>query len=580
MKKIIKKGMNYFDLFNLYGFDAMWKRVENIKFHKRASLSVVKNVHIVSQAELERQRKVKFSSNIKISVITPLFNTPEQYLIELIESLKSQTYSDWELCLADGSDEKHSYVGDICRKYQKEDNRIIYKTLEKNEGISENTNECIKLATGEYYGLLDHDDLLHPSALFEIMLAIEKYKAEFIYTDEAKFSENPEEIVSPVAFNFKPGFGKYDLRSHNYICHFTVFNKKLLDGEDRLYRAEYDGSQDHDMVLRLTEKTKNIVHIPKVLYYWRLHSNSVSMDLSSKSYAVDAAIHAVEAQLDRLGEEGEVRSNLPFQTIYKVSYKIGGEPLVSIVLHNANDISAIENNVREIIERTDYRPIEFLYSGQEEINIDSSPGICITNVEVGNRSSRGKMWNSLIGRAKGDYIVLMDAKSIPAKADWLEEMLMLVQKKDVFVVGPKIYYSDQTIAYAGGALWKTEKDKIKIIGAHDLLPDMGYEALLQHVRNTTFALAACMSFSKKDWEEQHGFSEEDSGYEDIEFCLKGLDKGKNNVWTCFALIHFRGKETIFSSVSEVYAEKFLKKNEKYFEQESYYHNSWETMGLV
>lgn len=148
------------------------------------------------------------------------------------------------------------------------DDRIQYHALEKNEGISDNTNECIKLATGNYYALLDHDDLLHPSALYEVSKVIEAKGADFIYTDEVKFRKNIYSIDNPYYFNLKPGFSKYDLRSHNYICHLTVFSKQLLESEPVFYRHEFDGSQDHDMVLRMTEKAKKIVHIPKVLYYW------------------------------------------------------------------------------------------------------------------------------------------------------------------------------------------------------------------------------------------------------------------------------------------------------------------------
>ena len=400
MKERLKRYLHDVNLLCKYGFTSWKKEIENREYHKPVGQEIIRQAHIVPEQELDRQRAYEFQRKVKFSIITPLYNTPAGYLTELIGSLQRQTYGNWELCLADGSDRAHSYVGEICRKYQKEDTRIRYKALEKNGGISENTNACLKLATGEYYGLLDHDDVLHPAALFEVMSVIEKTEADFVYTDEVKFSGDIEQIQSPAAFNFKPDFGKYDLRSHNFICHFTVFHKDLLEGETRLYRSEFDGSQDHDMVLRLTEKARRIVHIPKVLYYWRLHSNSVSMDLSSKNYAVDAALRAVSAQLARAGESGTVRSNLPFLTIYRIRYEIEGQPLVSVVLHHAKHVSEIKRAVEEVAGRTDYRPLEFVYAGTEGLlPADLPADIRIKAVEVHEEADTGGALDRMIGDA-------------------------------------------------------------------------------------------------------------------------------------------------------------------------------------
>ena len=218
------------------------KKREEEKFRNR-----VRSLHLISDGERENQKNRKFLAPVSFSIITPLYNTPENYLRELLESLQKQTYPKWQLCLADGSDKEHEYVGEICREYASKDSRICYEVLEENKGISENTNECLKFATGDYIGLLDHDDILHESALYEMMKVIEEEKADFLYSDEVKFSGKIEDASD---FNFKPGFGKDELRAHNYICHFTVFKKSLLDQIGQAYRPEFDGSQDHDMVLR------------------------------------------------------------------------------------------------------------------------------------------------------------------------------------------------------------------------------------------------------------------------------------------------------------------------------------------
>lgn len=216
---------------------------------------------------MQEQRKTKFPRDIKFSILVPLYNTPEQFLREMIQSVLDQTYTNWELCLADGSDVNHKNVGNICSQYAKKDKRIRYRKLEKNLGISGNTNACIEMAAGDYIALFDHDDLLHPSALYENMKAICEKKADFIYTDENTFHDKPEDAYCP---HFKPNFAPDTLRTNNYICHFTVFDKNLLKKTGN-FRSCCDGSQDYDMVLRLTEQAKCVVHIPKILYYWRAH---------------------------------------------------------------------------------------------------------------------------------------------------------------------------------------------------------------------------------------------------------------------------------------------------------------------
>ena len=206
----------------------------------------------------------EFAVKTVISILVPLYNTPEDFLKEMIDSVVTQTCKDWELCLADGSDNEHEYVGDICRKYAADDSRIIYRKLEKNEGISGNTNECYKMATGDYIGLFDHDDILHPSVIYKYREAIDE-GADYIYCDEATFVDG--DINKMITVHFKPDFAIDNLRANNYICHFSVFKKELLN-ETELFRTEYDGSQDHDMILRLTGLAKKVVHVHGIYYYF------------------------------------------------------------------------------------------------------------------------------------------------------------------------------------------------------------------------------------------------------------------------------------------------------------------------
>ena len=331
-KQAVRMGLKGCKLVFTQGPKAAW-RLTKEKTHRMQACRQMAQMHLISPQERERQKNTTFVNPVKFSILTPLYNTPELFLRELITSLQAQTYPNWELCLADGSDEEHAYVGQICREIAEQDPRIVYSVLEKNGGISENTNACIALSSGEYFGLLDHDDVLHESALYEVMCAIEQKGADFIYTDEMKFRDMPESSTDIVCKN---GFGKDELRSHNYICHFVVFKKSLLEGMAELYRSECEGSQDYDMVLRLTEKAEHIVHIPKILYYWRVHEGSVSMNLAGKQYAVDSAKQALGDQLKRTGELGKVACNLPYETIYRISYNIRKNPLVSVILKRNN----------------------------------------------------------------------------------------------------------------------------------------------------------------------------------------------------------------------------------------------------
>ena len=208
---------------------------------------------------------------VKISILVPLWNNQREFQVEMLDSVMNQTYQNWELCLADGSDAEHGYIEEICKEYAARANgRIVYHKLEKNGGISGNTNECFKLATGTYIGLFDQDDVLHPSALYEYVKVINEQGADYIYCDETTFKGNS--IDNMITLHFKPDFAPDNLRANNYICHFSVFSRELLEGTE-LFRSGFDGSQDHDMILRLTANAKKVVHVPKPVSYTHLRAH-------------------------------------------------------------------------------------------------------------------------------------------------------------------------------------------------------------------------------------------------------------------------------------------------------------------
>ena len=272
----------------------------------------------ISDAQRKSEQQYKPAQKIKVSIVVPLYNTPENFLKEMLDSVEAQTYTDWELCLADASDEKNGQVKKTVEQYQAKDKRIKYKKLSKNEGISENTNRALEMAAGDYIGLMDHDDLLHPSVLYNVVKTIEEKKADFIYTDELSFVGTTDRVQS---IHFKPDFSWETFRNNNFICHFTAFKRSLLK-ETGGFRKEFDGAQDYDMFLRLLEKAKRVCHIQKVLYYWRLHAGSVASGVGAKPYTVEAGRKALEEHLHRENIIGKAYSSELYGPFYTVDYHI------------------------------------------------------------------------------------------------------------------------------------------------------------------------------------------------------------------------------------------------------------------
>lgn len=509
----VKKGISMvFQIGVLATARRVYSKLKSIKKRKE-----YKDLSAVSENQLEKQRNYIFKTPVTFSILTPLYNTPEQFLLDMISSVRAQTYKNFELCLVDASDESYAYVEKVCKEFAAIDSRIKYKKLPENKGISENTNECLSLSTGEFIAILDHDDILHPSALFECMKAIDEKNADFIYTDEAKFFETVDKIHDP---NFKPDFSADELRAHNYICHFNTYSRKLLD-KAGLYRSKCDGSQDHDMVLRLTEYAKSIVHISKVLYYWRVHKGSVSFNVDTKSYAVDAAKVAVGEQLERLNLKGSVDSIPPFQTLYKVSYELLEKPLITIIIHSAKTQSQIEMAIKVLQKKTSYKNLE------------------IITISPQSNQSSSKDWNSAIKQASGKYIIMLNAALCDIEnVNWIEEMLMLAQREDVGAVGCKCCYANKTILYAGISICDKIKSKL-IYWHHGFHSDnQGYEACLCHVRNTTGLWAGCFIIKKQVLKNVGGFSDNMLEYEGVDLGMKLIKKKLNVLWTPFAKTYF------------------------------------------
>ena len=463
---------------------------------------------LFTPAELKEQRKHTFDKKYRFSIVVPLYNTPPRFLKEMIQSVINQTYGNWELCMADGSDAEHPEVEKICRKYGKKDSRIRYKKLEKNLGISGNTNACLDMVTGDYIGLFDHDDLLHPAALFEVMRTICETGADFVYTDEATFSGR---VTNVITAHFKPNFAPDNLRANNYICHFSVFSRKVLQ-EAGNFSSKYDGSQDHDFILRATEKAQKVVHIPELLYYWRSHPNSVAEDINSKTYAIDAGKRAVADHIARLGMSATVESSIAFPTIYRIKYALMSCPLISIIIPNKNHFEDITKCVNSILSKSSYSNYEIIIvdnGSTDQAVLDYYRELAETEkrviVKVWNHPFNFSAMNNYgVGFASGEHIILLNSDTQVIADNWIEEMLMYSQRTDVGAVGAKLYYEDETIQHAGVILG---------MGAHRTAghafyrvskSNVGYMGRLYYAQNYSAVTAACIMIPKHVWEEIGG----------------------------------------------------------------------------
>ena len=310
--------------------------------------------HRPDKKTLRKQKKAVFQKKPLISIVVPLYQTPEPYLRELIDSVKVQSYEDWQLCLADGSPDDR-LKGFLDRNYGKED-RIVYRKLEQNGGISVNTNEAVMLATGEYLMLCDHDDTLEPDALYEITKAInEKDAPDVLYTDEDKVSMDGKHYFDP---NFKPDYNLFRLRENNYICHIFVVKKALTDRVG-LLRTEFDGAQDYDFIFRCCEEADKVVHIPKVLYHWRCHMDSTAADPESKAYAYQAGRRAIKEHYQRMGIDASVEMT-ERPGWYRSYVKIQDNPKISIIIPNKDHIEDLELCLFSLTKRSTYKNYEIL----------------------------------------------------------------------------------------------------------------------------------------------------------------------------------------------------------------------------
>ena len=524
------------------------------------------------EEELAAQRRTVFDRPPRFSVVVPLYNTPMALLREMTDSVAGQSYENWELCLADGSDGEHGEVGEYCRERAAADSRIRYRKLEKNEGISGNSNAAMGMAAGDYIALLDHDDLLMPNALYEMAKTIQETGADFLYSDEMIFF-SPK--VSRIAgIRFKPDFAPEDLLTNNYICHLTVFRRKLLERTEG-FRPDFDGSQDHDLVLRLTAAAGKVVHVPKVLYLWRAVKGSVAADIHMKEYAIGAGRRAVESFLrDRGRADIRVESTEVFPTMYRLRWKIAGEPTVRILLDVTRERGDWPARLRRLKEKTGWKkcvwePVggdaweaETAGAGKRQEKAGNLGRIDTGNVDTGaepmgafapgNLCRRDRL-SDAAQRAGEDYLLFLDGVPEAMNPDWVEEMLMWAQEKEIGAVGAKMRFAGGTdLRHAGiilGLGTEGAAGRPYFEREDDLVGFFGQLA----VTRTVSAVTDCWMVRREKFLEAGGF---DGGYRealfDIDLCLKLREKGYRNLWTPYACLAGGEAKDFFLDVGKEY----------------------------
>lgn len=536
----IKKGFRYL---KHYGPKEFW-----IRLHERFEPEEVPygpwyEAYVPDESELEKQRKHRFTYEPLISVAVPAFCTPETFLIQMVESLLAQTYSNWELCIANGSPEDTVMKG-VLEQYMKKDSRIRVSELTENKGIAGNTNAALEMAEGEFVGLLDHDDLLAPNALYEVVRALEADRElDAVYTDEDKVTTELDEHFQP---HLKPDFNLDLLRSNNYICHFFVVRRSVVKKAGG-FRQEFDGAQDHDFIFRCVEIARKVGHIPEILYHWRTHKASTADNPASKMYAFDAGKRAIEAHLERTGTEGVV-THTPDLGFFRVKYPVQGNPLVSIIIPNKDEKETLKDCIESIRKKTEYENYEIIIvennSTTEEIfqyykELSQDPRIRLLRWK--KEFNYSAINNYGVSHARGEYLLFLNNDVKIITPGWIKEILGVCQRPEVGAVGVKLIYPDNTIQHAGCVIG------IGGIAGH-MFVDMpanrtGYLHKASILQDMSAVTAACMMMKRTAFEEAGGFTEKLSvAFNDVDLCLKVRKNKKLIVYDPYVeLYHMESK---------------------------------------
>ena len=552
-KENVKKGFEYI---RKNGVSRFWALAKAKAFPAGKSYREWYEEHCPTKEELMRQREVEFSVQPLISIVVPTYQTPIPFLKDMINSVRKQSYEKWELCIADGSltgdenDTKVIRVREELNRYSMEDKRIKVVYLEENQGIAENTNQALALATGEYIGLFDHDDMLTPDALYEIVKAINDYGYDVLYTDEDKISEDSHDYKKPV---FKPDYSPELLCANNYITHFFVAKKSIVD---RLggFRKEYDGSQDYDFIFRCVELAKKVGHVSKVLYHWRMHGGSVAGDPTSKMYAYDAGKKAIQSHYERVGIQAHVE-HMERLGLYHTEYKMIKQPLISVIIYGEDDEK--KKRCSEWFKRKDYSNLEILVSA----------GINVEEI------------NDLAEKASGSYLFFISENLESVERDALQQMAGVLQIQNVGAVSGKVIGRKHTVEDVG-VVFRTNGDLCK---ANYGIGDCDYGDMFRAKVMSNYSILSlnCFMTHKNTFEELGRFNKHFSlSFAAADYCLKLRMHGKRCVMQASTVWESKGSMKT-GMINDEERERFYKEWQEVLRMgDSYYNSNYAKQGAL
>ncbi|MDD6057573.1 MAG: glycosyltransferase family 2 protein [Clostridiales bacterium] len=498
--------------------------------------------YAVTPEELQEQRKQHFPIRPLFSIIVPAYKTNPIYLRKLLSSVLEQTYAGWELCIAQAESPE---LIPVLEEYVKKDGRIRYCTLERNEGISANTNAALDMARGDFIVLADHDDIIAANALYEFAAAINQdVTIDVLYSDEDKISMDGRKYFEP---HFKPDFNPDLLCSFNYICHLFAVKREVLLRAGQ-FDGQYDGAQDLDFILRCTEQAKNIYHVPRILYHWRCHPDSTASNPESKRYAFEAGRRAVQMHYERLGIPARVE-HAQFYGMYRTRYLWKDTPLVSIIIPNKDHRADLETCIDSILTKSEYRNFEIVVVENNSVEPETfayykrltqeQEKVKVIYYEGGFNYS--KINNFGVAAASGAYLLLLNNDTEMMTGDCITELLGYCMREDVGVVGSKLLYEDDTIQHAGVVLGFGGTAGHAFIGKSRY--DTGYFGRLICAQDYSAVTAACMMTKRSVFEQVGGFTEALAvAFNDVDYCLKVRRAGKLVVYNPYAeLRHYESK---------------------------------------
>lgn len=552
-KENVKKGFEYI---RRNGVSRFWTLAKAKAFPAGKSYKEWYEEHCPTKEELMRQREVEFSVQPLISIVVPTYQTPIPFLKDMIDSVRKQSYEKWELCIADGSlngdenDTKVIRVREELNRYSMEDKRIKVVYLEENQGIAENTNQALALATGEYIGLFDHDDMLTPDALYEIVKAINDYDYDVLYTDEDKISENSHDYKKPV---FKPDYSPELLCANNYITHFFVAKKSIVDRLEG-FRKEYDGSQDYDFIFRCVELAKKVGHVSKVLYHWRMHGGSVAGDPTSKMYAYDAGKKAIQSHYERVGIQANVE-HMERLGLYHTEYKMIKQPLISVIIYGEDDEK--KKRCSEWFKRKDYSNLEIL----------ASAGINVEEI------------NALAEKARGSYLFFVSENLESVERDALQQMAGVLQIQNVGAVSGKVIGRKHTVEDVG-VVFRTNGDLCK---ANYGIGDCDYGDMFRAKVMSNYSILSlnCFMTHKNTFEELGRFNNHFSlSFTAADYCLKLRMHGKRCVMQASTVWESKGSMKT-GIINDEERERFYKEWQEVLRMgDSYYNSNYAKQGAL